>query len=174
MEITANCAEIDVCTATIESLVTACSNPSREELGASPVVVGRTIVKIFEQAVIKFGLGVTESEVNTQRGACLLLNPNVVRVPWVYRFFENEGLSYIAMEYVKGRVITSVEDPDLIFRIARILDHFAEFMSRTSGPLRFGVPRGLLWPEEEVFHFKNIQDVERYFNSRLPKNGPRA
>lgn len=80
--------EIDVDTATVDALVAFCSRASCETLGErSGIVYGGRIVKVSEQAVIKFGIGVTESEANNQRGAYQLLDPSIVRVPRVYRFF---------------------------------------------------------------------------------------
>jgi hypothetical protein len=61
--------------------------------------------------VIKFGLGVTEKEAENQKRAYLLVDHNIVRVPCVYRFFnDNSGLGYIIMEYMPGKVIEPLED----------------------------------------------------------------
>jgi hypothetical protein len=41
----------------------------------------------------------------------LLVDHNIVRVPCVYRFFnDNSGLGYIIMEYMPGKVIEPLED----------------------------------------------------------------
>ncbi len=163
----------DVHTATIDALVAVCSSVSCETLGGAPNGSGRRVVKVSEQAVIKFGIGVTESEANNQRGAYLLLDPSIVRVPQVYRFFTNGQHGYIVMEYIKGQILTPLEDQRLIHRVARALAHLAELSCRIPGPLSSGVPRGFLWPENEDLSFINILDVERYFNSRLAKSSPR-
>ena len=47
-------------------------------------------------------MGVTESEANNQKEAYLLLNPSIVRVPRVYRFFSKGQHGYIVMEYIEG------------------------------------------------------------------------
>lgn len=165
--------DLDTRTATIDALVAVCSSASCTTLGGAPYGSGRRVVKISEQAVIKFGIGVTESEANNQRGAYQLLDPSIVRVPQVYRFFTKGQYGYIVMEYIKGQILTPLEDQRLIRRVARVLEHLAELSCRVPGPLRSGVPRGLLWPENEDLSFVNILDVERYFNSRLdvaPRN----
>ena len=172
-ETTAMFPEIDVHTATIDVLVAVCSSPSCETLGEAPEGSGRRIVRISEQAVVKFGIGVTECEANNQSGAYLLLDPRVVRVPQVYRFFTKGQYGYIVMEYIKGRVLTPLEDPNLIRKVASTLAHMAEISRRVPGPVRSGVPRGLLWPENEDLSFKNVLDVEKYFNSRLRLGGAR-
>ena len=98
--------KIDVHTATVDALVAFCSSGSCEILdkGSDPACGGR-IVKASEQAVIKFGIGVTESEANNQRGAYQLLDPSIVRVPRVYRFFSQGQNGYIIMEYIKGQTL---------------------------------------------------------------------
>ena len=165
--------KIDVHTATIDALVALCSSASCETLGGpSSIICGRRIVKVSDQAVIKFGIGVTESEANNQRGAYQLLNPSIVRIPQVYRFFNQGQYGYIIMEYIKGQVVTPLEDQHLIHRVACILTNLAKISCHFPGPLMSGVPRGLFWPENEELSFKTMRDVERYFNSRLVKGGP--
>ncbi len=142
--------QIDVHTATIDALVAACSSAScHQTLGEVPSGSGRRIVKISEQAVIKSGLGVTESEANIQREAYLLLDPIIVRVPRVYRSFTKGQNGYIVMEYIEGQVLSPLEDQGLIYKVARTLTYLAEFSSRVPGPLRPGIPRGLFWPDSE-------------------------
>ena len=165
--------EVDVHTASIDALVAACSSPSCVTLGKEVKGSGRTIVRISEQVVIKCGLRVTESEANNQRGAYLLLDPCIVRVPQVYRFFSYGLRGYIVMEYIKGEILTPLEDPNRIRKVASALAHMQDISRRVPGPLRSGVPRGLLWPEDEDLTFADMLDVEGYFNSRLAKGSPR-
>ncbi len=169
---TATSPEFDVHTATIDALVAVCSSASCIILGGAPDGSGRRIVKISEQVVVKFGIGVTESEANNQKEAYLLLDPGIVRVPQVYRFFTKGQHGYIVMEYVEGQVLISLDDQHLVHRVARILAHLTEFSCRIPGPLRSGVPRGLFWPENEDLSFEDIMDVEIYFNSRLASGSP--
>ena len=164
---------IDVHTATVDALVALCSSGSCKRLGEAPEGSGRSVVKISEQVVIKFGLRVTESEANNQREAYRLLDPSIVRVPQVYRFFTKGQRGYLAMEYIKGQVLSPLKDHRLVHRVARILAHLEEITSRIPGPPRSGVPRGLFWPENEELSFRNILDIERYFNSRLVHGGAR-
>ena len=168
-----NTPEIDVHTATVDVLVAFCSSASYETLGeGSDIICGRKIVKVSEQAVIKFGIGVTESEANNQRGAYQLLDPSIVRVPRVYRFFSQGRNGYLIMEYIKGQILTSLDNQHIIQRVADVFTHLATISHHTPGPLMSGIPRGLYWPENEELSFKSMSDLERYFNSRLSKSGP--
>ena len=148
--------QIDVHTATIDALVAICSSASYKTLGEAPNGSDRRIVKISEQAVIKFDIGVTESEANNQRGAYLLLDLSIVRIPRVYRFFIKRQYDYIINQC-------------LVHKVARTLAYLAEISCRVIGLLRSGISRGLFWPDNKDPSFKNILDIERYFNSRLVK-----
>ena len=172
MESIASSPKIDVHTATADAIVAACSSASCRTLDETLNRSGRSVVKISEKEVIKFGLGVTESEANNQREAYQLLDPSIVRVPQVYRFFTKGECGYIVMEYIKGQFLTLLEDQRLVRRVARILAYLEEFSCQVPGPPRSGTPRGLFWPDNEDLSFENLQDIERYFNSRLIKGGP--
>ena len=165
--------EIDVHTATVDALVAFCSSASCERLGkgSDPTFIGR-VVKVSEQAVIKFGIEVTESEANNQRGAYRLLDPSIVRVPRVYRFFRHGRNGYIVMEYIEGQTLTLLDNQHTIQRLADVLTHLATISYHVPGPFMSGIPRGLYWPEDEEISFKSMADLERYFNSRLSKSGP--
>ena len=166
--------EINVHTATVDAIVAFCWSASCKLIGEAPGTWGRKVVKVSEQEVIKFGIGVTESEANNQRGAYSLLNPSIVRVPQVYRSFTQGDFGYIIMEYIKGQVLTPLADQHLIYRVAGILTHMAKISYHVPGPLMSGIPRGLFWPETEEITFKTMLDVERYFNSRLEKDSPQV
>ena len=88
-------------TATNGQLIALCSNPNREVLGGAPY--GNEVIKISDQAVIKFGLGVQEGEAENQIRAYSLLNPHTVRVPCVYHSFGNGQLEYIVVENTQGQ-----------------------------------------------------------------------
>ena len=165
--------EIDVHTATVDALVAFCSSESRERLGqGSDTSFAGRVVKISESAVIKFGIEVTESEANNQRGAYQLLDPSIVRVPRVYRFFRQGRNGYIVMEYIEGQTLTLPNNRHIMQRVADVLTHLATISYHIPGPFKSGIPRGLYWPEDEEISFKSMSDLERYFNSRLSKSGP--
>lgn len=132
---------------------------------------GRKVVKISDQMVMKFGIGVREEEANIQMMVHRLVDPSIVRVPLVYRFFTRGRKGYILMEYIRGQVITKLESPNLISRITRAITHIMEIRSCTPGPLSGGVPQGILWPENEDLSFETVRDMERFFNHRLHGDG---
>lgn len=58
--------------------------------------------------MVKFGVSVKKDEATNQQAAYNLINHRIIRVPRVYRFFnDSNGLGYLVMEYVAGRVIDS-------------------------------------------------------------------
>ena len=133
--------EIDVHTVTVDVLVGFCSSASYEALGeGSDIICGRKIVKVSEQAVIKFGIGVTDSEANNQRGAYRLLDPRTVRVPRVYRFFGQRRNGHLIMESIKGQTLTSLDNQHIIQRVAYVVTHLATISHHTPGPLMPGIP----------------------------------
>ncbi|TKA43214.1 hypothetical protein B0A55_13519 [Friedmanniomyces simplex] len=54
-------------------------------------------VVIQDGVAIKYGQ-VTRQEVDNQRRAYQIFDTNIVRVPFIYRYFTSEGTDYLAME----------------------------------------------------------------------------
>ncbi|MCJ1476757.1 hypothetical protein MMC13_005426 [Lambiella insularis] len=156
--------------ATESELIALCSSPDRETI-SSPLA-DTNVIKISDQAVIKFGFGISEEEANNLKVAFELLDRNIVRVPRFYRFFTKGDCGYIVMEYVKGQVLDPLEDTARIQKITRVLSHLGQIEGSTAGPLGGGAPRtphGLLWTDHEILSFSTIIDVETYIISRLRK-----
>lgn len=129
---------------------------------------GNLVVRISEDTVVKFGMGLSEDEANNQRRAYELVDHDVVHVPRVHGFFNDElGRGYLVMEYIEGRVIDPLDDPELIAKVARVLDHFCSITANRPGSLWGGPCRGLLWPDSEDLNFEDKGQMERWFNSRL-------
>lgn len=152
-----------------DELVAFTSSPNCEVLYA-PEGSGRKVVKVSDRMVMKFGIGVREEEANIQKLAGEVVDPSVVRVPLVYRFFTKGRIGYILMEYIQGQVHAKLESPESISRITCALAHFTEVQNHMPGPLAGGIPRGILWPENEDLSFKTVRDLERFFNYRLRGN----
>ena len=148
-----------------EALVAWCSNPNSENLGCSPY--GNRVVRISEQAVVKYGPHVTELEANNQRAAYDILNASVVRVPKIYRFFSLDFIGYIVMENIKGFKIDPLEDTSRIRKVAEVLAQFEHITSLRPGPLHGTLVRGPLWPENEDIYIHSVKDLESFFTSRL-------
>lgn len=131
--------------------------------------LGKKVVRISEDLVIKHGRFVTKEEALNQQRAFELVDRNIVCIPQVYRFFSDEtGRGYIMMEFVEGKIIDPLDDQRLIDKLVRILDHFSTITSDVPGPLSRGPCAGLLWPDaEEPSTFESKQEMETWFNNRL-------
>lgn len=136
-------------------------------LGGTPY--GNKVVKLSNIAVVKFGVGVKEDKANNQKRAYELVNHSIIRVPFVYRFFTKEGLGYIVMEHIKGRVLKTNEDPSLIDRIAYVLAHLIKIHHFILGALGGGKLRSIFWSEGKEPSLYTIKDLEKWFNRRLSK-----
>lgn len=152
-------------TATDEQVALYCSDAVARHDYISRVQGGASIVKISSDAVVKFGSGIKEHEAKAQERAYRLIDPAVVRVPRLYRFFTISHRGYIIMEYIHGKVLQDPE-PAVIKNIVAALAHFAQIRSENPGPLAGGPTRGPLWSDYHDFIPATIKDVEHYFNQR--------
>jgi aminoglycoside phosphotransferase (APT) family kinase protein len=151
-------------------IIRRCFNSDRQIIGGR--FHSNLVVKLSEEVVVKFGWGVTAEEAHNQRKAFELLDPTIVRVPQLYRYFTQnvEGYKprgFIVMEYVHGEVLKS-PNTGQIDQIAQILSYFSSIHGQHPGPLQTGVSRGILWQENGEPVFKTIQQMERWLNFRLP------
>jgi hypothetical protein len=156
-----------------EKLIAYCASPPSDQvLGGLPY--GNKVVKLSDGTAVKFGIGVTKDEAENQSQAHDLVDPRVVRIPRVDRFFSDErGLGYIVMEYIDGRIIDPLEDATSISKIACVLDYFATLHGHIPGALNGGPSRGLVFPDTESLIFSNTQSMEEWFNSRLFEHQPK-
>ncbi len=153
---------------TKRELIEYCANPPHNcILGGAPY--GNTVVQISSQTVIKFGVGVTEAEAVNQSKAYALVDPQIVRIPKVHRYFsDGKHRGYIVMDFVEGEVLNPFEDAKRVTKVAGILDHLASFRRIVPGPLHHGPPCGLIFfPDEGDVPFTNAKDLEQWWNCRL-------
>ncbi|KAL1613567.1 hypothetical protein SLS56_012253 [Neofusicoccum ribis] len=136
----------------------------------SEVEGGLSVVRISDDAVVKFGFGVSQAEADNQKRAYELVDPTIARIPRVYRFFTAGQVGYIVMEYVEGKTLDSLADPTCVGRIAHALSHFAQIRGDKPGALGGGVSRGLLWSDDLEFAPASIRDIEEYYNTRQLKS----
>ncbi|KAG4436696.1 hypothetical protein IFR05_007810 [Cadophora sp. M221] len=159
---------LDHKTASDDEIAAYRSNPNHTSL--SEICYDNHVVKLSEEAVVKFGIGVKEEEAKSLKRAYELVGHDIVRVPFVYRFFIRAKQGYIVMEYMQGRVIKPVEEHGLIERIADILAYLTTIRGSIPGPLGGGVSSGILWSEhseEPLLH--SVEEMESWFNRRLRK-----
>ena len=76
-------------------LIKYCANPPPEKL-LGGALCGNKIVQISDQIVIKFGLKVTNAEAVNQSAVYNLVDPQIVRVPKVYRYFQTMKIEDIS------------------------------------------------------------------------------
>jgi hypothetical protein len=61
---------------------------------------GNLVLRLPDGKAVKFGKGVTRDEAENQRLAYHLADPQIVLIPRVHRFFQDEhGLGYLRMRY---------------------------------------------------------------------------
>ena len=156
----------------VDALIEKCRDSTLENLGSAMEGTGRSVVKISDKIVIKYGIGVTENEARSQATAWELFDPKIVRVPQVYGYFSRAGRGYLVMEYVEGRNLNPLEDRRYIRKVAQVLGYMWTFTRRAPGPLGYGAARGLLWPDDQEIYLKSMDEIERFFNSRLRKGSP--
>ncbi|KIV98464.1 uncharacterized protein PV09_09730 [Verruconis gallopava] len=156
-------------TATENEIIQHCSrdNPNREIV--SELDGGLSVIKISEDAVIKCGLGVNEFEAANQKLAYEILNPTIIRVPRVYRFFVCGVNGYLIMEYIKGRLLSTLGPDAYLERMANVLKHFESVQRSRPGPLHESLAFGQLWLDYDPIAPTSIELIENYFNTRQLK-----
>jgi hypothetical protein len=160
---------------TEDELIAYCANPPAERvIGGIPY--GHKVVRISKQAVIKFGYGISQTEAVNQSKAYELLDSRVVRVPEVRRYFtDSNNWGYLIMDFVKGTVLETLEDPARIRTVAGILDHLASFHRDVPGPFNHCLSQGLLFfPYEHEADFPDVTALEKWWNLRLLPGQPTA
>lgn len=138
---------------------------------------GGQVVRIGRGAVIKFGYTVKRSEFDNLKFAKALVDPSIVYVPEAYRFFtDNDSRygnpedvrGYIIMEYVQGKRIGPLEDPEKVQRVAKIVSHFATIEGTLPGTLNRGPSGGNLLPQNgRSYTFDSMKQLEAWLHKRL-------
>ena len=113
--------------ATDDEIIQHClrSNPHRDVI--SELDGGLSIIRISEDAIVKCGFGVSQYEAVNQQRAYEILDPAIIRIPRVYRFFINGLDGYIIMEYINGQPLSSIMNPDAYLEpMAKVLKLFEQ------------------------------------------------
>ncbi|OBT77589.1 hypothetical protein VF21_04587 [Pseudogymnoascus sp. 05NY08] len=142
------------------------------------------VIKLSNDIAIKVGRGVTAAEARTQEFAHQHVNPSIVHVPQVYRFFERDydprwssSVGYLFMEYVPGQTLAELDldlRENIVPRIAQIIAHLGQIEVRNDlkdavpGPIGGGSPRGSLGGEDGArATFTCVSDLNAWLNKRL-------
>lgn len=135
------------------------------------------VVKITPDIVVKFGIGVHQSEATTLNYVICHVDRSILRVPRVYRFFTHGDfagmpLGYIVMEFVGGATLEACNiTSELIKRIVTAINHISTLpmpQLQGPGPVYGGIPQGCLWTEYGAgTTFTSSRDMENWLNQRL-------
>ncbi|KEF50818.1 uncharacterized protein A1O9_13131 [Exophiala aquamarina CBS 119918] len=179
--------DLDHLTATNEDIINWCRS---YELSSSAHSVDDRLVAEFSSnlvlrlnshALVKFGPSVTASEAANQRLAHESLNGRFLRVPQVYRFFQDTSLpenhwrgrcGYLVMEFIQGIKLSELPLEDLplhCHKIGRAIAEMSLLKSERPGPADGGEPHGYIWaPDYRAYEiFKTVDDVAAWFNRAL-------
>ncbi|KAK6516394.1 hypothetical protein TWF506_006304 [Arthrobotrys conoides] len=133
-------------------------------------LIDRNVVKISNEAVIKFGYCRPDpEEAENLRMAAAILDPiaTLVRVPKFYRYFTHESRSYLVMEYIEGRTPSESEYEALAEEMNGVLRHFRTLPTGSQpGPFNGGISRGYFWDRDRP-NFQTIEQLEDWINTRL-------
>nr|OQO31367.1 hypothetical protein B0A51_03362 [Rachicladosporium sp. CCFEE 5018] len=139
-----------------------CRSPSREVLSAADT--DPEVVRLRGFA-IKHG-SVDVSEFRTQREAYRLVDPDILKIPQVYTFFQQDEEGFLVMEHVPGRTVSTL-DSRSVAAVADALIHLHGFTGSTPGPVSGGTSKGLLWDNDEPIDFTSKDHLEEHLNRRL-------
>ncbi|PGH03988.1 hypothetical protein AJ79_07221 [Helicocarpus griseus UAMH5409] len=145
------------------------------------------VLRLSTHLGVQRGCGIRPSRPAMQDYAYKRLDPAVVRVPRVYRFFIDHLTErplpdgYLFMDYIPGKTLEKLDatatenncaSKALMERIANIVVHLqgikAEAVSTSPGPVDGGMPHGYLWGDygaKRVFH--SVSDMNSWLNERL-------
>lgn len=137
------------------------------------------VVKLSEDVAVKFGIGVTAAEAESQRFAYENLDRKVVCVPRVVQFFTRPSsqlwtTGYLVMELVEGTVLDDLPPVDalkLVNRVLQIVDHIRSVKGGLRpGPVDGSHARGLLWSEGgSGQEFGSLMELQAYIDTRLDR-----
>lgn len=150
-----------------QSIINYCRSCPEDQLTGG-LRSGNQVVKLPDcDLVVKFGPFVSYHEAKNQQKAYGIINPDIVTVPSVHKFFvDDEGWGYIISDFIQGKIIDPLSDSH-IQRLAHILEYFRSITADRAGSLCGGPSIGLLWPDTNDLAISNVQQVEEWFNSRL-------
>ncbi|GKZ23607.1 hypothetical protein AbraIFM66951_009880 [Aspergillus brasiliensis] len=164
--------DLQVTTASREELIQFCIQRGKEGAVFADII-GATVIKVTPTIVAKWGYSVTATEAAMQEFAYDHINHDIVRIPRVYRFVEDEvGRGFLFMDYVPGRTLSELDlsvHTNIIPRITNIIANLGQIQhGQKPGPLGEKGPQGYLWGDDGVDKvFVSIAHLNRYLNRRL-------
>ncbi|KAL1967707.1 hypothetical protein VTN77DRAFT_2964 [Rasamsonia byssochlamydoides] len=170
----------DIQTASEEWLINVTERVEQEKGLIGGLYEGNHVVQLSDDIAVKYGNGVTSAEAATQQFASEHLDPNIVRVPRVYRFFTGPPRpddwpwpkGYLFMEYVSGQNLQDLDlsvHTDIVPRVATTIAHLGQIKGGSiPGPVGTGKLRGYLWGDDGTKTvFNSVADMNAWINKRL-------
>ncbi|KAF2804487.1 uncharacterized protein BDZ99DRAFT_525693 [Mytilinidion resinicola] len=153
--------------ATEDEIIQHCSRSNPDRNVISELEGGLSVIRISEDAVVKCGIGVTKFEATNQQRAYETINPAIIRIGQVYRFFTSGLNGYLTMEYINCQPVSSVTDPDIYLEpMAKVLKHFEQVQQDKPGLFHEGLAFGQLWLDYDLIAPATVSDIEEYYNKR--------
>ncbi|KAF2744726.1 hypothetical protein M011DRAFT_408130 [Sporormia fimetaria CBS 119925] len=135
---------------------------------------GNKVVQIADTVAVKVGWGLPQSEATTQRYARDYVDPTILYIPEVFRYFKADGLGYIVMEYIPGDTLDKLdvsENPNLAEKTMDAVRHLASIpvmQELGPGPIGHDPIAGYVWGDNGTgCPFYSIEDMEDWLNDRL-------
>ncbi|EFQ98621.1 hypothetical protein MGYG_01645 [Nannizzia gypsea CBS 118893] len=140
---------------------------------------GDPVVRITHNIVVKYGAGVSPGEAATQEYAYQHVDPKIVRVPKVYRYFQHRDpldaklKGYLFMEYIPGQNLKTLNNigpnSEITKKLTKIIIHLGQITGGSvPGPVGGGIPRGALWGDSGAKReFQSLEDVNDWINKRM-------
>ncbi|KAK2867908.1 hypothetical protein FQN49_003348 [Arthroderma sp. PD_2] len=144
--------------------------------------LGDRVIRLPGNIAVKYGAGILPGEAATQHYAYQHVNPDIVRVPQVYRYFQDPSTpklptGYLFMEYIPGQNLKEINNLDvndeITKRVTRIISHLGEIKGGTvPGPVGGGAPLGYPWGDDGAkTEFASLRDVNAWVNRRIESLG---
>ncbi|KAK2735609.1 hypothetical protein FQN55_002193 [Onygenales sp. PD_40] len=164
-------------------LIGLCERAKRQNAVVGGLKEGNLVLRISASVVVKRGHGVTPGEAATQRYAYERLDRHVVRVPYVYRYFQDHSdptwpIGYLFMEYIPGLTLEEheVDIEDISERITTAVLELSTISGPgpgpstdiVPGPIGGGMIQGYLWGDNGTReNISSVEDMNRWLNKRL-------
>ncbi|KAF3491811.1 uncharacterized protein GIQ15_01328 [Arthroderma uncinatum] len=161
-----------------ESWLISLCHRTKKEKWLGNFQLGDRVIRLPGNVAVKYGAGVLPGEAATQHYAYQHVDPDIVRVPQVYRYFQDRSspawpTGYLFMEYIPGQNLKELINLDandkITKRVTRIISHLGEIKGGTvPGPVGGGVPYGYLWGDDGAkTEFSSLVDVNAWINRRI-------
>ncbi|KAL6705403.1 hypothetical protein ACN47E_007052 [Coniothyrium glycines] len=80
------------------------------------------VVRITNSLAVKFGQYVTAQEFTNQQIAQRRLDANIVNVPKVHRFIQEDDIGYIVMDYIDGETLNLQRAKAMAEKLGKVLN----------------------------------------------------